>query len=241
MISVSGKKAVVAAGVAAAVLLAGCSSGVARSGEKDSPSITARGIGRVTGIPDTVVVTLGVESQGAEASQALSGNNERTNALIEILKQAGVAEEDIRTSQFSIFPRYDNEGRSITGYMVTNLLTARVSDSTDAGAIIDAAAAAAGNDVRVQSVMFEIDDKGSLYADARADAVAQARAQARQLADAAGVDLGGVRSIIESSISSPPIPFPMPRTDAFSAEAGVPLQPGSEELTLEVEVIFEIK
>lgn len=234
----TGKK-VVAVGAVAVLLLAGCSSGGVGSGDKDSPSITARGIGQVTGIPDTVVVTLGVESQGEQAAEALAANNQRTSAIIEILEQAGVAEEDIRTSQFSIFPRYDNEGRSITGYTVTNLLTARVSDSADAGALIDAAAAAAGNDVRVQSVQFEIDDKGSLYADARADAVAQARAQAEQLADAAGVDLGGVRSIVESSTASPPFPFPMARTDAF-AESGVPLAPGSEQLTLEVEVIYDI-
>ncbi len=220
-----------------ALMLAGCSGAVPGARSESEPSITAKGIGRVTGVPDVVVVTLGVESQSAQAQEALSANNERTEALIDLLMDAGIAEEDIKTSQFSIFPRYDNEGRAIEGYTVTNLLTARVGEGRDAGALIDAAAAAAGNDVRVQSVQFEIDDEGSLYAEARTDAVRQARTQAEQLAEAAEVELGDVRSITESSTEQGPQPFPMPRTD--TAES-VPLQPGSQELTLEVQVVYDI-
>lgn len=228
----------VASSVIAAGLLVSCSTPV-RTSAQDAPSITAKGLGRVTGIPDTVVITLGVETESQQASEALTANNDRTNALIDLLKQAGVAEEDIQTSQFSIFPRFDDEGRAITGYTVTNLLTARVGEDVDAGELIDAAAAAAGNDVRVQSVRFEIDDKGSLFAEARADAVEQARAQAVQLADAAGVELGGVRSITESSTAEPPMP-PLPQTDARAEASAVPLERGSEEITLEVEVIYDI-
>lgn len=233
-----GRRTVVALGVLAALLLAGCAPGGGGGGDDNRPSITAKGIGRVTGVPDVVVVTLGVETEAAQARQALSSNNERTNAVIDLLKQAGIAEEDLQTSQFSISPRYDFEGRSITGYVVTNLLTARVREGRDAGALIDAAAGAAGNDVRVQSIQFEIDDEGSLYAEARADAVEQARTQAEQLAEAAGVSLGDVRSITESSTEQPPQPSLMPRTEA--ADSSVPLQPGSQELTLEVQVIYDI-
>jgi uncharacterized protein len=231
------RRGVTALGVVAALMLAGCS-GAPGSRAEDRPSITAKGVGRVTGVPDVVVVTLGVETQAAQAREALSGNNEKTTALINLLKGAGVAEEDLQTSQFSIHPRYDDEGRAITGYTVTNLLTARMREGRDPGALIDAAAGAAGNDVRVQSVQFEIDDEGTLFAEARADAVRQARTQAEQLADAAGVELGGVRSITESSTEGPPPqPLLLPRTD--TAES-VPLERGSQELTLEVQVIYDI-
>ncbi|MEX0789375.1 MAG: SIMPL domain-containing protein [Actinomycetota bacterium] len=231
------RRSVAAIGVIAALMLTGCTAAPGGRTE-DSPSITAKGVGRVTGVPDVVVVTIGVETQSAQAEEALSGNNEKTTALINLLKQAGVAEEDLKTSQFSINPRYDDEGRAISGYTVTNLLTARVREGRDPGALIDAAAGAAGNDVRVQSVQFEIDDEGTLFAEARADAVRQARTQAEQLADAAGVELGDVRSITESSTEgSPPQPLLLPRTDAAQS---VPLQPGSQELTLEVQVIYDI-
>jgi len=236
MSSTSRRAAAVAAFVFVVVALVGCVGGGTGS-DTEPPTITARGIGRVTGVPDTVVITLGVESESAQASEALAGNNERTRAVIDLLKQAGVAEEDIQTSQFSINPRFDNEGRAIVGYFVTNLLTARVSDDVDAGALIDKAAQAAGNDIRVQSIQFEIDDKGSLYEDARKEAVEEAKNQAEQLAEAAGVELGSIRSITESVTAPPPVPFLLPRTGPAS---GVPLEQGSQEITLEVQVVYEI-
>lgn len=235
------RRAVVASLLVGMVALAGCGGASIGGTLEGPPTVVAHGMGRVTGIPDTVVITLGVETEGTEASDALSRNNTRTASVIELFKQAGVPEDDIQTSQFSIFPRHDFEARTINGYTVTNLLTVRVGEPLDAGELIDAAAGAAGNDIRVQSVHFEIDDKGDLYAQARADAVERAREQAEQLADAAGVSLGRVRSITEMSTGfSPPIPFALPRTDAFAEDSFVPIQPGTEEITLEVEVIYEI-
>ena len=234
----SGRRTVVGVGLVAVLLLGGCTTNNSGGKADDSPSITAKGVGRVTGVPDTVVVTLGVETESGQASEALSANSDRTNAVIRLIKDAGVADEDIKTSQFSINPRYDFEGRAITGYVVTNLLTTRLGEGKDAGALIDAAAGAAGNDVRVQSVQFEIDDEGSLFAEARANAVKQARTQAEQLAEAADVELGEVRSIVELSTETPPGPFPLSRTE--DAAGSVPLQPGSQELTLEVQVVYDI-
>lgn len=234
----SGRTTAVGVGLVAVVLLGGCTTNNSGGKADDAPSITAKGVGRVTGIPDTVVVTLGVETESGRASEALSVNSDRTNAVIRLIKEAGVADEDIKTSQFSINPRYDFEGRAITGYVVTNLLTARLGEGRDTGALIDAAAGAAGNDVRVQSVQFEIDDEGSLFAEARADAVRQARTQAEQLAEAADVELGEVRSIVESSTERPPGPLPLGRTEDMASS--VPLQPGSQELTLEVQVVYDI-
>lgn len=235
----AGIRTAVALVAAGALMLGGCGANSTGGRADNEPSITAKGVGRVTGVPDIVVVTLGVESESAEASRALAANNERTNAVITLLRDAGVADEDVQTSQFSINPRFDDEGRAITGYVVTNLLTARLGEGRDPGALIDAAAEAAGNDVRVQSVHFEIDDEGSLYAEARADAVRQARTQAEQLAEAADVELGEVRSIVESSTQAPPVPFPMARVED-SLSSSVPLQPGSQELALEVEVVYDI-
>ncbi|MEX2553733.1 MAG: SIMPL domain-containing protein [Actinomycetota bacterium] len=237
MSSKSRRAAAVAAFVFVVGALVGCASGGTGS-DREPPTISARGIGRVAGVPDTIVITLGVESESAQASEALARNNERTKAVIDLLKQTGVAEEDIQTSQFSINPRFDNEGRAIVGYFVTNLLTARVSDDVDAGALIDKAAQAAANDIRVQSIHFEIDDKGSLYEDARREAVEEANKQAEQLAEAAGVELGSVRSITESLAVQPPVPL-LARTGGEGAPS-VPLEQGSQEITLEVQVVYEI-
>lgn len=240
--------------VLAALVMAGCTDSTVIGSGEDLPSITARGVGEVTGIPDTVVIVLGVETQAPQAADALARNNESSEAVIQELRDAGVEEEDIQTSQFSISPRFgERDGLSpdfpvppgptgeIVGYTVTNLVTARMSSESNAGELIDAAAQAAGDDIRVQSVRFEIDDKGPLFAEARADAVERAREQAEQLAQAAGVELGEVRSITESSTGEPPMPlFARTGPEAADASLGVNLQPGSQELTLQVEVVYGI-
>ncbi|MEX2587129.1 MAG: SIMPL domain-containing protein [Actinomycetota bacterium] len=243
---------------AAALVLTSCSdTAVVRSGD-DLPSITARGVGEATGVPDTVVIVLGVETEAAQAADALARNNESSEAVMQVLRDAGVEEEDIKTSQFSISPRF-GEGSGlppglivppgagqgdIVGYRVTNLVTARMSADAGAGELIDAAAEAAGDQIRVQSVQFEIDDTDSLYAEARADAVERATQQAEQLAEAAGVELGAVRSVTESGVRGDPSPL-LARTGPEAGDGGggfgsVGLSPGSQELMLGVEMVFEI-
>ena len=237
------------AGVAALVL-SGCASPAggeestsASLAEGGVSTITAEGIGEVTGTPDVLTVGLGVETRGASANETLAANNEKAEALIRVLKDRGVADKDLQTSGLSIYPTYDDQGRRITGYQVNNSVTAKLRDLAGAGALIDAAAEAAGDAVRVNHLGFSIDDDSALRATARADAVRRARDQAEQMAQAAGVKLGKVRSISEASSSTPPQPFPYYAGDAAAAApkaAAVPIAPGSQELTLRVVAIYEI-
>jgi uncharacterized protein YggE len=203
--------------------------------------ISASGLGTVTGTPDVLTVQLGVETSAPRAKDALDDNNNRASALIDTLKQRGVADKDIQTSQLSIYPRYDDQGRRITGYQVNNMVTAKLRDLGGAGALIDAAAETAGDAVRVNSIAFSIDDDSALLATARADAVRRAKAQAEQMAEAAGVKLGKVRSISESGSAAPPMPYPMyAGAPAADAAKSVPIEAGSQELNLTVNVIYEI-
>ena len=238
------------AAVAAMLALSGCASPAggdevrpASAGEDPGLStVTAEGVGEVTGTPDVLTVGLGVETRGASANETLAANNEKAAALIQTLKDRGVADKDIQTSGLSIYPTYDDQGRRITGYQVNNSVTAKLRDLAGAGALIDAAAASAGDAVRVNHLAFSIDDDSALLATARADAVRRARDQAEQMAQAAGVKLGRVRSISESSSTSPAPPYPMygaPAADE-AAKSAVPIAPGSQELTLRVVAVYEI-
>ncbi|HZA18152.1 MAG TPA: SIMPL domain-containing protein, partial [Pseudonocardiaceae bacterium] len=91
-----------------ALALVGCSggnqpaAGPTSAGATDLPSITARGLGTVTGTPDTVTVILGVQTRGQSAKGALDANNGKATALIDVLKSKGVAAADLQTSQLSI-------------------------------------------------------------------------------------------------------------------------------------------
>lgn len=229
-----------AALVLGALALAGCSGANAATaaGSTDLPRITAHGTGTVTGTPDLLTVVLGVQTRGPNAKGALDDNNARATALIDMLKGRGVAPADLQTSQLSIYPTYDNTSGRINGYEVSNQVTATLRDIGAAGALIDAAGEAAGDAVRVQQLGFSIDDDSAPRAQARADAVRQAQAQAQQMAEAAGVGLGPLQSITEV-VSTPPTP-PIPYATQAADAASVPLEPGTQTLTVMVEVVYGI-
>jgi uncharacterized protein YggE len=76
-------------------------------------------------------------------------------------------------------------------------------------------------------------------AQARSQAVNQAKAQAAQLAKAAGVTLGRIRSITELADPGYPISYDM-RAAAGASESSVPLQAGQQELTISVDIVYDI-
>ncbi len=227
--------------VVLALALAGCSSAgdpaAAPSPSAGStPGISTRGVGTVTRTPDTVTIVIGVQTRAPSATGALAANTEKATALINTLKSKGVAPADLQTSQLTVNPTSDPASGRITGYEVTNQVTAKLHDIGAAGGLIDAAGAAAGDAVRLQQLSFSIADDSAARAQARADAVRQAQAHAKQMADAAGVRLGQIRSITETPVS-PPGPF---GRDAAAAGAAVPIEPGTQELTVMVEVVYAI-
>jgi uncharacterized protein YggE len=92
-------------------------------------------------------------------------------------------------------------------------------------------------------VSFSIDDTSALYGQARQKAVDEAKQRAGQLADAAGVSVGGVLSMNES-VQSSPHQYGYDRAAsaaaAPAAAAPTPIEPGSQELQLRVQVVFEL-
>ena len=204
----------------------------------DQPVITVEGVGRVEGTPDLMTLRLGVETKAPAAKQALDDANARMRALLATLEQAGIAKKDLQTSDLSVQPTWDEDGLEITGYVVRNTVTAKLRDLDGAGAVIDAAAGAAGDAVRLDGVSFSIENTSALVAEARTDAVRRAQDQAGQLAEAAGVELGRVTAIDETPAD---VPQPEYYARAVSADAaGVPIEAGTQELTLRVRVVYEI-
>ena len=193
--------------------------------------ITAQATGTVTGTPDVVTISLGVETRSAVRADRARREQPARHRLINVVKDKGVAPEDLQTSQLSINPSYDDKG-AVTGYQVTNMVTATLRDIARAGALIDAAGQAAGDAVRVQQLSFSIDDDSALRANARADAVRRAQAQAQQLAEAAGVALGPIHSITESPTANAMVyPHAAMATDS-AARSGADRgrQPGTHRL-----------
>jgi uncharacterized protein YggE len=219
--------------------LTGCSAAAASPGgvAPASPTITTRATGIVTGTPDLLTVTLGVATRSGSAADALAANATAANDLLQVLRDGGVADADVATSGLSVGPTYGDTGQ-ITGYEVSNTVTATLRDLAVAGGLIDAAGAAVGDAVRVQNLQFSLDDDSAARATARADAVGRARAQASQLAEAAEVSLGPILSITEQPADAPPpVPYAF---EAADQAASTPLLPGTQEVGVTVEVVHAI-
>lgn len=202
-------------------------------------AISVTATGTATGTPDTLTVQFGVQTQAKTAGAALTANNTKATALIAAITKQGVAKKDLATSDLAIYPTYSDNGSTITGYQVTNTVTATLREVSKAGAVIDAAARAAGDAIRLNQVGFSFDDETTLRAAARADAVKQGLAQAKQLATAAGVTLGPILSISEDSGVSVPQPM-LERAAAGDTGASMPVLSGQGQLTVTVQMVVSI-
>jgi hypothetical protein len=235
-----------ALGALAALTLGACGgSGTPTAAASDDPAdnrpaVAVVGEGRVEGTPDVMTIQLGVETRGATAHAAMQDNATRANNLVTVLGDSGVAKADIQTSNLSVYPNFDDKGREIVGYTVNNTVTAKLRDLGEAGRVIDAAAFATGDAIRLHGVSFSIDDTSDLIARARADAVERAREQAAQLAEAAGVELGALRSIDETGTRLPPPVYTEMYRASADAVASLSIEPGSQELTVQVTLVFEL-
>ena len=204
-------------------------------GAADPTGIVVTGVGRVSVVPDTVTLQVGVETTAPKAVTALTTNNQRSATLIKLLKAQGIADRDLQTSQLFINPQYANDGRRITGYSVSNIVTAKVRGVDKAGPLIDAAAGAVGDSIRLQGVSFSISDSTAALAQARRAAVTDGRAQAEALAEAAGVRLGALRRIESSSAPATAVAF----QDKSVASAGLSVEAGSQEVSVNVQMVYD--
>jgi len=225
-----------------ALLLAACGATpevTVNNSETPHTGISVSGMGEVTGTPDTVEVDLGVSVLGETVDQAASTAAERAESLIAALTSNGVAEEDITTTDYSIYPEYDYSGNQerLVGYRVNNTVRAKIRDLDTTGTVLDAATAAAGDEARVSGLRFSLEDNADLVAAAREAAWDDALAKATQLAELSGQTLGAATSITET-VSIPPVPIPY-ATDAAGAErATTPIEPGTSAVTITLQVEF---
>jgi uncharacterized protein len=193
--------------------------------------ITVMGTARVAAEPDTAELSFGVETRADTAEAALAANGTRMRAAIAAVKRAGGT--DVKTQSVWLNPWQDESGPA--GYVATNTISAK-SDIGDVGDLIDAAVDAGANQVSGPSMT--IDDEEAFYRQALKAAVDQARERAEALADAAGVRLGLVTSVVESGSGSPPQPFAA--REAVAADASTPIEPGKREVPATVTVTFAI-
>jgi uncharacterized protein len=230
--------AAVAALVLAAAALAGVGLPEEARSDQGTPlrGITVNASGEIEAVPDRAALQIGVDTQASSAKQALNQNADRILEVIDALRKAGVAKDDLQTSQVSLWPETGSDGTGVTGYRAQNSVTVEV-DVARAGAAVDAAVAAGAN--TVSGPMVSVDEREEHYRKALAEAVDAARAKAEAIADAAGVNVGRVTAVVESpGYEHPPMPYAAEA--ARADDASTPIEPGKQSIEATVTVTFGV-
>ena len=207
--------------------------------------ITVSGEGKVTGKPDLALITLGVSTLRPTVAEARDAAATALTGILDGMKAAGVEDDDIQTSQLSIYPEYDYSGQTqrLTGFRVSNTVTAKIRDINSTSDVIDNAITNGGDETTIQSIAFTIDNPESLREQAREAAVADAKKKAETLAGASGVSIGNPVNISEGGAYIPPVPYAENRyaaDEASQAGASTPIQPGELDVIINVSVTWEI-
>jgi hypothetical protein len=224
-------------------LLASASSSLGADDGCDVSKLTVSGTGEATADADIVTIVLGAQTRDESAAAAVADNGRMMADAIEGLLAAGVPEEEIKTSRFSISPTRDWIDGKLSDKVVFEVnnqvtFTLDLADEMDIGAFLDAAVGAGAN--TVESVTFALRDPTPVQEEALEEAVVDGMGKAGVIAEAAGVTLGRILSISESGYS--PVPMAESRV-YFAADAGAstPIVPGDVKVTATVTITYEIK
>jgi len=211
--------------------------------EKEENTIDVEGTSEISVEPDEAEVWVGVSIVKLNAEDAQTEANKVTNDIIDGLKAAGIAEEDIKTEQLSLYEeRRWEEGQSkIVGWRATQTLKVKTADLTKVGTIVDIAVSNGAN--QIQNINFQLSEANEqkYKKQALAEATTNAKEKAETIADSLGVKLGKVKSASTAEY------YFRPYTYALEAKAGVDMveeaaqiMPGEVAVTARISLVYNI-
>lgn len=197
------------------------------------------GEGKASGIPDMAQLSIGVTKTASTVAAAQEQANTTANKIITDLKNLGIAEKNIKTTNYSVTPNYDftRGAQNISGYTVTQSLEISISPIDIANKAVDAATGDGANLVGGITFTFSDKTKKDLETKARTEAVKMAKEKAQSLASATGIKLGKIVDVQESN-GFEPRPIMMAQSlEAKSADTQ--LQPGENSITINITLSYE--
>lgn len=195
--------------------------------------------------PDMATINVGVESEGANAQEALRNNSQQMEKLMNALNALNIADEDIQTSGLYVNERweYRNNERYSTGFVANNNLTVKVRDLDSLGRALDSLAGAGATNIG--GPQFSLQDDTGVKSEARRRGLDRMLAQARDYAEWAGYSNVRVIWVTESIRAGddggypPPQPM-MARAARANASEEAVIAPGEIGTSIQVAAKFEM-
>ena len=204
-------------------------------------TFTVTGEGKEVIIPNIAEIRIGVITEGQDLKVLQKENTEKINKIINFLKNNGINEKDIQTENYYITPKYDysKPPYKIVGYTINQDLKVKIRDLNKIGEVLSQVVNYGANNVSGPN--FTVDDKEVYLEKAREKAIKNAKEKAQKIAQSAGFKLGKIVSISETT---PYGPYPVMLKEMGGAGATAPqpqIEPGSQEIKVEVNITYEIK
>ena len=233
MVKKAGALAVAAAAVVAAVVAVALPADAAEPEARRGLTVTGTNVVHVA--PDTAEWSFGVQARASTARAAIRATTGRMRAIVASARKSGVADADIRTDYVSLYPRVEEEGGRVNGYVASTTVRVIVRALSRAGAVVEAAVSAGATDVYGPSLTRS--DADAQYRLALERAYDDARAKAERLAAKVGVSLGAPTAIVEGGQAGEPV---YAEAAATGGGDGLALEPGQTGIGASVTVTFAI-
>jgi len=215
--------------------------GFAKLKKDHSREFTVSAQGRAFAKPDIALVQLGVKTEGKEVAEVIKENTKKMNSIIAGLKELGIEEKDLQTTKYSLSPRYDwieKQGRVFKGYVLEQTLKAKVRDFAKIGQVLEVSANNGAN--LIGDLSFGIDNPESVYQKAREEAIEKAKEKAKKISEQTGLKLKKIVNVYEGYY------YPLPKSKGIGVleqemQSAPQIQPGEEEITLKISLVYEVE
>lgn len=178
----------------------------------DYNTITVDGDSEIYATPDIATISFGAQAENKDLTQAQADVEKVVSGAIDEIVSAGISKDDIKTTYYNSYPRYDynrkcdtygceNGDRVLLGYEVSQTVSVKVRDLDKVSAILGILGKAKVSDISGPN--FDIEDRDALVQQAREEAIKEAKEKAKGLAKDLGVHLGKIVSFYEGGYGVP--------------------------------------
>lgn len=216
--------------------------------------VSVSGQGEVFSNPDVATFSFGVVESAKTVKEAQDSSTKKIDSALAKLKSAGIEDKDIKTSDYSVYPKYEYTNgictanicppskQILVGYEVSQTITVKVRKVDTAGEVLGSLGDTGVTNV--SGLSFTIDDEDALNREARQKAITEAKNKAEVLAKDLGVRLVRIVSFSENG-ATPPMPIMYARDMASGmggvAESKATIPTGQNKIVSNVSITYEIR
>jgi uncharacterized protein YggE len=203
--------------------------------------VTVRGHALARAEPDEAVLWITLSALDDAPGAALSDVSARSNALVALLDEVGIAGSDRSTTGVTVYEDFDHteRGRRSLGHRAVSRVSVRLSDPELIGRLI--AEATANLDARIDGPSWLISLDNPIRLEAARQAAADARRKAEAYADGVGAKLGELVRLSERGDQHVAIRGLAAASRGPRMVEPVPVEPGEHEVTASIEATFVLE